>query len=54
MASHRLDDANRKAGAAGSTDQSKGVVVFVRPRGGAMAEASVGGQRLTVSPLSTN
>jgi lipid-binding SYLF domain-containing protein len=43
-----------KAGAAGSADHSKGVVVFVRPRGGAMAEASVGGQRFTFSPLSTN
>ena len=34
-----------KPGVAGAADVSKGVVVFVRPTGGAMAEASVGGQK---------
>lgn len=36
-----------KPGVAGAADTSKGVVVFVQPKGGVMAEASVGGQRFT-------
>jgi lipid-binding SYLF domain-containing protein len=40
-----------KAGAAAGTDTSKGVVVFVRSKGGLMAEASVGGQRFRFHPL---
>ncbi len=36
-----------KPGVAGAADTSKGVVVFVHPNGGVMAEASVGGQRFT-------
>ena len=40
-----------KAGAAGTADTSKGVVVFVRSKGGAMAEAAVGGQRFRFSPI---
>lgn len=35
-----------KAGAADSADTSKGAIVFVRTKGGAMAEAAIGGQRL--------
>lgn len=40
-----------KAGAAGTTDVSKGVVVFVKPIGGLMVEASVGGQGFSYVPL---
>lgn len=40
-----------KSGAAATTDTSKGVVVFVRAKGGAMAEASIGGQRFRFQPL---
>jgi lipid-binding SYLF domain-containing protein len=40
-----------QSGAAGSADTSKGVVVFVRTKGGLMAEASVGGQRFRFQPL---
>ena len=40
-----------KSGAAGTTDTSKGVIVFVRAKGGAMAEASVGGQRFRYQSL---
>lgn len=40
-----------KPGVAGTTDTSKGVVVFVRTSGGLMAEASVGGQVFTFEPL---
>lgn len=40
-----------KSGAAATADTSKGVVVFVRTTGGAMAEAAVGGQRFRFSPL---
>lgn len=36
-----------KAGAAGAADYSKGVIVFTQPKGGLMAEASVGGQQFT-------
>jgi lipid-binding SYLF domain-containing protein len=36
-----------KPGVASAADTSKGVVVFVKPTGGAMAEASIGGQRFT-------
>jgi lipid-binding SYLF domain-containing protein len=41
-----------KAGAAGTADTSKGVIAFVRTKGGLMAEASVGGQRFRFTPLS--
>jgi len=40
-----------KSGAAAATDTSKGVIVFVRAKGGLMAEASVGGQRFRFKPL---
>jgi lipid-binding SYLF domain-containing protein len=40
-----------KAGAAGASDVSKGVVVFVQPKGGLMFEASVGGQSFTYVSL---
>jgi lipid-binding SYLF domain-containing protein len=40
-----------KAGAAATADHSKGVVVFVRTKGGLMAEASVGGQKFSYKPL---
>jgi len=40
-----------KSGAAAATDTSKGVIVFVRSKGGLMAEASVGGQRFLFKPL---
>jgi lipid-binding SYLF domain-containing protein len=36
-----------KPGVAAAADHSKGVVVFVQPRGGLMAEASIGGQQFT-------
>jgi lipid-binding SYLF domain-containing protein len=39
------------SGAAGTADTSKGVIAFVRSKGGAMAEASVGGQRFRFAPL---
>jgi len=39
------------AGAAATTSYERGVAVFVLPRGGLMAEASVGGQRFTYEPL---
>jgi lipid-binding SYLF domain-containing protein len=39
------------AGAAGTTDPSKGVIVLVDTRGGLMAEAAVGGQRYRFTPL---
>jgi hypothetical protein len=40
-----------KPGVAGTTDTSKGVIVFTRTTGGLMAEASVGGQKFSYSPL---
>lgn len=40
-----------KPGAAGTTDTSKGVIVFVKTEGGLMAEAAVGGQVFKFSPL---
>lgn len=40
-----------KSGAAASADYGKGVVVFVRTKGGLMAEASVGGQKFSYKPL---
>jgi lipid-binding SYLF domain-containing protein len=40
-----------KPGVAGTTDTSKGVVVFVRTSGGLMAEAAVGGQVFSFEPL---
>lgn len=39
------------AGAAATTSYERGVAVFVLPRGGLMAEATVGGQRFTFEPL---
>jgi len=38
------------AGAAGTTDLSKGVIALVDTKGGLMAEAAVGGQRLRFTP----
>jgi lipid-binding SYLF domain-containing protein len=38
-------------GAAGTTDYENGVAVFVLPRGGGMAELSVGGQKFDFEPL---
>lgn len=40
-----------RSGAAATADHSKGVVVFVRTKGGLMAEASVGGQKFNFKPL---
>lgn len=40
-----------KSGAASATDISKGVIVFVEPRGGLMAEAAIAGQVLRFEPL---
>jgi lipid-binding SYLF domain-containing protein len=40
-----------KSGAAGTADTSKGVIAFVRSTGGAMAEASIGGQRFRFTPI---
>lgn len=40
-----------KPGVAGSTDTSKGVIVFIRVSGGLMAEATVGGQVFKYLPL---
>lgn len=39
------------AGAAATTDPSKGVIAIVDTKGGLMAEAAIGGQRLRFSPL---
>ena len=39
------------AGAAGAAKFEKGVAVFVRVNGGLMAEASVGGQKFSYSPM---
>ncbi len=41
-----------KPGAARAVDYTKGVVVFVNPKGGLMAEASVGGQGFNYTPVS--
>ncbi len=40
-----------KSGAAGTADTSKGIIAFVRTKGGLMAEASVGGQRFRFTPV---
>src|SRR4051812_23372322 len=40
------------AGAAGTTDPSKGVIALVDTKGGLMAEAAIGGQRMRFKPLS--
>jgi lipid-binding SYLF domain-containing protein len=40
-----------KAGAAAQARYSDGVAVFVRPIGGAMVEAAVGGQQFTYQPM---
>ena len=39
------------AGAAATTSYERGVAVFVLPRGGLMAEATVGGQRFSFEPM---
>jgi hypothetical protein len=39
-----------KSGAAAAARYSDGVAVFVRPIGGAMVEAAVGGQQFTFQP----
>ena len=39
-----------KPGAAGSANYSDGVAVFIRPKGGLMAEAAVGGQKFNYRP----
>lgn len=39
------------AGGAGSADYTGGVLVMVEPRGGLMAELSIGGQRFRFQPL---
>ena len=41
-----------KEGAGTSTDFKNGVALYVRPTGGAMAEASIGGQKFTFEPAS--
>jgi lipid-binding SYLF domain-containing protein len=40
-----------KPGAAADTTFQNGVAVFVQPKGGAMAEASIGGQKFDFRPL---
>ena len=40
-----------KSGAAATADASKGVIAFVRSKGGLMAEASIGGQRFRFTPV---
>jgi len=40
-----------KAGSAATTDTGKGVVIFVETKGGLMAEAVVGGQKLNFSAV---
>jgi lipid-binding SYLF domain-containing protein len=42
------------AGAAGKTDPSKGVIALVDTKGGLMAEAAVGGQRMKFQPLAAS
>jgi lipid-binding SYLF domain-containing protein len=42
-----------KEGAATSVDYEDGVAIFTRPRGGLMAEASVGGQKFSFEPKET-
>jgi lipid-binding SYLF domain-containing protein len=39
------------SGAAGTTDPSKGVIALVDTKGGLMAEAAIGGQRMRFTPL---
>jgi len=40
-----------KSGAAASAEYADGVVIFTHVKGGLMAEASIGGQRFSFSPL---
>jgi lipid-binding SYLF domain-containing protein len=40
-----------KSGAAAAAKYNDGVAIFVKPQGGAMAEASVGGQQFTYRPI---
>jgi lipid-binding SYLF domain-containing protein len=40
-----------KKGAASTADASKGIIAFVRAKGGLMAEASIGGQRFRFHPV---
>lgn len=42
-----------KEGAAAATDFKDGVAIYVRPIGGAMAEASIGGQKFTFEPATS-
>lgn len=42
-----------KEGAARGVDSNNGVVIFVRTKGGLMAEASMGGQRFRYEPVKT-
>jgi len=42
-----------KEGAARGVDSNHGVVIFVRSKGGLMAEASIGGQRYRYEPIQT-
>jgi hypothetical protein len=39
-----------KSGAGASAKYENGVAIYIMPRGGAMAEASVGGQKFTFVP----
>ena len=43
-----------KSGAGAAADHSKGVIVFVKPKGGLMAEASVGGQQFRFRPIGSD
>jgi lipid-binding SYLF domain-containing protein len=40
-----------KSGAAASAKYANGVAIFVKPKSGAMVEASVGGQQFTFTPI---
>ena len=42
-----------KEGAGATTDFKDGVAIYVRPVGGAMAEASIGGQKFTFEPATS-
>jgi len=43
-----------KAGAAAATQFDNGVAIFVHPKGGLMAEASVSGQKIKFEPVGSN
>ena len=42
------------AGAAATADYRDGVAVFTKPHGGAMVEASLGGQKFSYTPYAQN